>query len=193
MRLLSLKVCISHNSHVALLQGGDFEQYVTLCVAFMVMSGARTEGVPHPKWAMKVCLFVFKVLVMCVQFHPYFSGGLCVGPPKQTTKETWWLTAAAQYADDKFCWSAGCTWERYEKFEAGDLKDCEASQKALQDFEKWYADSKYGDEDVLPHYKGLPFRKVKGKNDREVVIRDDIEGHEKWAFFATAEVKNKPQ
>lgn len=99
----------------------------------------------------------------------------------------------AQYADDKFCWSAGCTWERYEKFEAGDLKDCEASQKALQDFEKWYADSKYGDEDedVLPHYKGLPFRKVKGKNDREVVIRDDIEGHEKWAFFATAEVKNK--
>ena len=46
-------------------------------------------------------------------------------------------------------------------------------------------------EDVLPHYKGLPFRKVKGKNDREVVIRDDIEGHEKWAFFATAEVKNK--
>ena len=32
---------------------------------------------------------------------------------------------------------------------------------------------------------------MKGKNDREVVIRDDIEGPEKWAFFATQEVKNQ--
>ena len=128
-----------HNFHIALLQAGDFEQYVTLCVAFMVMSGARTEGVPHPKWAMKV--------------------GCVWGPQKNHKGEV-----VAEYADDKFCWSTGCTWERYEKFEAGDLKDCEASQKALRDFERWYADSKYGDQDeeVFRTLQGAPISQGEG-------------------------------
>ena len=69
----------------------------------------------------------------------------------------------------------GCTWERAEKFTTGDLAECDESKAAFDSFMHWFVESKY-DNEHHAEYKGWPFQKVRGSNDKDVVVRDDLAG-----------------
>ena len=94
-----------------------------------------------------------------------------------------------KYRDDIFSYETGATWERGAKWaDGGDLAECEDSQAALANFQKWFMDT---DEYVE---KGLPFKKVNGNNDKACVVRYDLPGWQKWKFFQTeAVMKEVPQ
>lgn len=152
---------------------GDFDMSVACCVAFGVISGAHTEGTVKQKAdSMKV---------------------FCVWAPKRDDAGN----VIKQYRDDVYCPTHGCTWERVYKFRVGDLAQDAASVAALDDMERWYTDSKYGDAEFVapdtPHaeYKGLPFKKLNGGNDKAIVVRDDLPGGaEKYAFAKAEGVRN---
>ena len=54
----------------------------------------------------------------------------------------------------------------------------------------WFADSEHGNTDVADvlgsKFKGWPFAKVRGGNDKDCVIRDDLPDSRKFKFFADA-------
>lgn len=73
-----------------------------------------------------------------------------------------------QYRDDVYCPTHGCTWERVYKFRVGDLAQDAASVAALDDMERWYTDSKYGDAEFVapdtPHGHTLSIRASPSRN-----------------------------
>ena len=92
------------------------------------------------------------------------------------------------YADNLLDWKNGATWEYEAKFITGDLAQCTQSHTAYKDFLAWYASTEFHDEESQ-HYKGWPFKKVGGANDKSCVVRDNHEDSYKWKFFATTAVK----
>ena len=90
-----------------------------------------------------------------------------------------------EWANDRSSWEDGATWERAWRFADGVLAECEQSVQAYQDAMKWYEESIYGAEEAGDvAFKGWPFKKVNGANDRDCVVRTDLPGWEKHKFFS---------